>query len=64
MEAGFKVIAEDKRTRSMRHVSSCFFSMVAVGDDCKPVAVHPLRPSTPEEIRSFEQAALRKKPAQ
>ena len=44
MEIGIKVIAEDIRTQAARHVNSCFFTMVAVDDERKPVPVPPLRP--------------------
>lgn len=60
MEIGIKVIAEDIRSKAVRHVNSCFFTMVAVGDDRKPVAVPPLIPSTPEEERRSEEAKGRK----
>ena len=61
MEVGIKVVAENIRTQEVRHVNSCFFSMVAVDDDRKPVSVPPLKPSTPEELRRYEQAIERKK---
>jgi acyl-CoA hydrolase len=60
MEIGIKVLAESIRTQEVRHVNSCFFTMVAVGDDKKPVAVPPLQPSTPEEVRRQEEAEYRK----
>ena len=60
MEIGIKVIAEDIRSKVVRHVNSCFFTMVAVGDDRKPVAVPPLVPSTPDEERRHEEANGRK----
>ena len=60
MEVGIKVLAQDIRSQKMRHVNSCFFTMVAVDDDRKPVQVPPLRPFTPEEKRRFEEAQLRK----
>ena len=60
MEVGIKVVAQDIRTQTQRHVNSCFFTMVAVGDDGRPVTVTPLQPSTPDEIRRFEAAKLRK----
>jgi len=60
MEIGIKVLAESIRTQEVRHVNSCFFTMVAVGDDKKPVAVKPLQPSTPEELRRLEEAKYRK----
>jgi acyl-CoA hydrolase len=60
MEVGIKVLAENIRSKEVRHVNSCFFTMVAVGDDKQPVAVPPLQPSTPEEERRFEEAKYRK----
>jgi acyl-CoA hydrolase len=60
MEIGIKVLAENIRTQEVRHVNSCFFTMVAVGDDKQPVAVPPLRPFTPEEQRRHEEAKRRK----
>src|SRR6187455_588886 len=43
MEIGIKVIAQDIRSQAMRPVNSCFFTMVAVDDERRPVAVPPLR---------------------
>lgn len=60
MEVGIKVIAEDIRTQAARHVNSCFFTMVAVDDDRKPVPVPPLRPFSPDERRRHAAALVRK----
>ena len=60
MEIGIKVIAENIRTQQKRHVNSCFFTMVAVDDDRRPVAVPPLQPYSAREKRRFDQALLRK----
>jgi acyl-CoA hydrolase len=60
MEVGIKVLAEDIRTQAMRHANSCFFTMVAVDDERKPVPVPPLRPFTPEEKRRHAAAQVRK----
>jgi uncharacterized protein (TIGR00369 family) len=60
MEIGIKVIAEHVRTQVVRHVNSCFFTMVAVDDDRKPVAVPPWTPMTPDELRRHGAAQLRK----
>ena len=60
MEIGIKVIAENIQNRVVRHVNSCFFTMVAVDDDKKPAPVTPLQPVTPEEIRRYAAAELRK----
>ena len=60
MEIGIKVVAENIRTQETRHVNSCYFTMVAVGDDNKPVPVPPLRPFTPDERRRHAGAIARK----
>ena len=60
MEVGIKVVTEDIRTQSVRHANSCFFTMVAVDDDRKPVEVRPLVPQTPEEIRRSNAAQVRR----
>ena len=60
MEVGIKVVAETIRTQELRHVNSCFFTMVAVDDDRQPVAVAPLRPFSPDERRRHAAAIMRK----
>lgn len=60
MEVGVKVMAEEIRTQKVRHVNSCFFTMVAVDDERKPVAVPPLRPFSPDEKRRHATARLRR----
>ena len=60
MEVGIKVLAENIRTQTKRHVNSCFFTMVAVDDNRKPQAVPQLRPFTPDEKRRFTAAEARK----
>ena len=60
MEIGIKVIAENIRTQKTRHANSCFFTMVAVDDNRKPVAVPPLSPANAEERRRSRTAELRK----
>ena len=60
MEVGIKVEAENIRSRSKRHVNSCFFTMVAVDDDRRPAAVPPLQPAPGDEARRFDEAVLRK----
>jgi acyl-CoA hydrolase len=60
MEIGIKVIAEGIRTRVVRHVNSCFFTMVAVDENRKPVPVTPWTPVTPDERRRFAAAEVRK----
>ena len=60
MEIGIKVIAEEIRTQAVRHVNSCFFTMVAVDDERKPVPVPPRVPHTPDEKRRHAAAEVRK----
>ena len=60
MEVGIKVIAENIRTQVTRHVNSCFFTMVAVDDDKKPVAVPELIPRTEDELRRHHAALMRR----
>lgn len=60
MEIGIKVIAEDIRKRVVRHVNSCFFTMVAVDDDHRPTRVKPLQPKTEDEKRRYAAATIRK----
>lgn len=60
MEVGIKVMAQDIRSQLSRHVNSCFFTMVAVDDDRKPIPVTPLRPFSPDERRRHAAAAARK----
>jgi len=61
MEVGIKVVAENIRTQEVRHVKSCYFTMVAVDDARKPAPVPPLRPFSPDEKERFAAAVLRKK---
>src|SRR5690606_24864530 len=60
MEIGIKVVAENIRDGIVRHVNSCFFTMVAVDDNHKPVAVPQLQPSTDDEKRRFDAAQVRR----
>jgi acyl-CoA hydrolase len=60
MEVGVKVVAENIRERSVRHVNSCFFTMVAMGDDGRPTPVPPLEPQTEDEQRRFRKGEQRR----
>ncbi len=60
MEVGIKVLAENIRTQVTRHANSCFFTMVAVDADRKPVPVRPLSVETPEQHRRHAAAKVRK----
>jgi acyl-CoA hydrolase len=61
MEIGIKVVAEDTRQRTQRHVMSSFFTMVAVDGEGSPIPVPTLTPRTEDEIRRFAAAQDRKR---
>jgi len=60
MEIGIKVVTENIQRQTVRHANSCFFTMVAVGDDRKPAAVPPLQPLTPDQQRRHQAALVRR----
>jgi acyl-CoA hydrolase len=60
MEVGIKVLAENITSQEVRHVNSCFFTMVAVDDERKPVPVPQLRPFSPDEKRRYAAAKVRR----
>ena len=60
MEIGIKVVAENIQERSVRHVNSCFFTMVAVDGEGRPQAVPALQPQNAEERRRWRQAEQRR----
>jgi acyl-CoA hydrolase len=61
MEIGIKVISGAPKENTVRHVVSCFFTMVAVDEQRKPTLVPSFTPKSPEEIRRWEKAKLRRK---
>lgn len=61
MEVGIKVITENIREKSVRHTNSCFFTMVAVDDDGRPVQVPVLEPRTADQKRRHQNAQERRK---
>lgn len=60
MEVGIKVIAEDIRSKVVRHVNSCFFTMIAVDDEGRPTPVPPLVPQTDDQKRRHAAAIARR----
>jgi acyl-CoA hydrolase len=60
MEIGIKVITENIQKRSVRHTNSCFFTMVAVDENFKPKPVPPIQPATPDEVRRYKAAQVRR----
>jgi acyl-CoA hydrolase len=60
MEIGIRVTTEDLVGRQVRHTNSCYFTMVAIGPDGRPVPVPPLTPATDEQRRRHAAAQLRR----
>ena len=60
MEIGIKVMAEDLKTNQVRHCNSCYFTMVAMNKEGKPVEVPKLDPQTEDQKRRYADAIKRK----
>ena len=60
MEVGIKVIAENLETGDVRHTNSCYFTMVAMDKDRKPVLVKPLLLRDDLDRRRNEESIIRK----
>jgi acyl-CoA hydrolase len=60
MEIGIRVTTEDLVDLRVRHTNSCYFTMVALDQDRRPVEVPPLVPDTPEQQRRHA-AAIRRR---
>jgi acyl-CoA hydrolase len=61
MEVGIRVVTENIQQRTARHANSCYFTMVAVDANRKPIAVPPLELVTDEQRERFVQAEERKR---
>ncbi len=61
MEVGIKVLAEDIHSAGVRHVNSCYFTMVAVDEAGRPTAIPPLDLADDKAMQRFKAAALRKR---
>lgn len=60
MEVGIRVEAEEILTGTVRHTNSCYFTMVAVDEHRRPVAVAPLELSDPLDLRRQAEAQARR----
>lgn len=59
-EIGIKVVTKNIVNQTMRHANSCFFTMVAMGDDKKPVALPPLELRDANQLRRDAAARMRR----
>jgi acyl-CoA hydrolase len=60
MEVGIKVVTENIQTQSTRHANSCFFTMVAMDEQRRAVAVPPLVLVTDNQRRRDAAARIRR----
>lgn len=60
MVVGIRVESENLKKKTCKHTNTSYFTMVAKGDDDKPVQVPGLILETEEEIRRFMEAIKRK----
>jgi acyl-CoA hydrolase len=60
MEVGVHVNAENPMTGEVRHTASAYVTLVAIGEDRKPVSVPPLILETEEEMRRNREAQVRR----
>ena len=60
MEVGIKVVAENILSKESRHTNSCYFTMVAVGDDGRPVQIPQLLLNSAKDKARFVAAKLRR----
>nr|WP_296767827.1 acyl-CoA thioesterase [Rhodococcus sp. (in: high G+C Gram-positive bacteria)] len=60
MEVGIRVETENIQRGDTRHTNSCYFTMVAVDDDGKPLELPPLEPVTTVGRQRYEAARRRR----
>ncbi len=60
MEVGVRVQAENPRTGECFHTASAYLTFVAIGSNGKPKIVSPVLPETPDEIRRYKEAEIRR----
>lgn len=60
MEIGIKVVAENIKQRTVRHTHSCYFTMVAMGEDGRPTSVPQLEMKDEHQIRRWNKALKRR----
>lgn len=61
MVVGIKVTAENVKFHTVKHTNTCYFTMVAKGEDDRPVQVPPLLLEDSEDVRRFAEAKERRR---
>ena len=60
IEVGVKVDARSYDGNARRHILSAYLTFVALDESGKPRSVPPIKPETPEEMRRYQEAQLRR----
>ncbi len=60
MEVGVRVESEDVSSATIKHTCTAYFTMVALGEDEKPVILPELSHASAEEERRHREACLRR----
>jgi acyl-CoA hydrolase len=60
MEVGVRVEAEHVPTADVTHTCTAYLTMVALGEDGKPVLLPALEPATPDDERRRREASHRR----
>ncbi len=60
MEIGIKVISEDIKEKTRKHTNVCYFTMISVDIDGKPIPVPKLELETEDDKRRYNDAIRRK----
>ena len=58
---GIKVTAENVKSKTVKHTNTCYFTMVAKGDDGKPTLVPELILENDLDVKRFADSLLRKR---
>lgn len=61
MVIGIKVVSENVKTGKVNHTNTCYFTMVAKGEDDRPTAVPKLILENPRDVRRFVEAIYRRR---
>ncbi|TVQ99726.1 MAG: acyl-CoA thioesterase [Desulfovibrionales bacterium] len=60
IEVGVRVEAENLLTGEIRHTASAYLTFVALDKKGRPTPARPYRPDTPDEVRRYEEAKVRR----
>jgi acyl-CoA hydrolase len=60
LEVGVKVFAEDLRSGTLIHSNSAYMTFVGLNAEGRPAPSPQVIPETPDELRRFEQALIRR----